>query len=183
MMQPDLFSGFDGSGRLIEDGRAVEECQGWIYFGASGDKLKIGYSVDPPSRIKHLDTGAPDGIELIGVIPAPRGRRDEAALHERFAQYHHRNEWFLATRELGTAIAELIDSARPSSALTVHTVTLTKGGDHHCISYDCEACHKFCLVAFRCEIPPSSPEGTVLGSVTGRCTFCRRRERFGLVTP
>jgi hypothetical protein len=79
---------------------------GWVYFirYSNGGDVKIGYSGDDPQRrLKILQTGCPDELTLIGVQRGTKG--DEAELHERFAEYRKRGEWFRWNEKLAGYIA------------------------------------------------------------------------------
>jgi hypothetical protein len=87
----------------------------WIYFiqNTFTKNLKIGQSYDPPGRRDAFKTGNDCPLEIIGVIPGDK--KDEAALHRRFANLQIKNvgrEWFYGTPELYAAI-DLILNPRP----------------------------------------------------------------------
>jgi hypothetical protein len=73
----------------------------WIYFirGTVNGLIKVGFtegSVD--SRLKALQTGCPERLEIIGSV---RGTRNlEIDLHKRFAAYRQTGEWFSPSDEL-----------------------------------------------------------------------------------
>jgi hypothetical protein len=73
-----------------------------IYFLRAGDtdRIKIGWTAqwNGGSRVKGIGTGNHDQLHLIGVID---GRRpEEKHLHERYAEYRVRGEWFKLTGDL-----------------------------------------------------------------------------------
>ena len=75
-----------------------------IYFIRAGRKrqVKIGYSKDHPlKRLKTLQTGSVDELELIGMLEGEP--RDEAEWHRRFRHLRIRGEWFRWTSELSAA--------------------------------------------------------------------------------
>ena len=63
-----------------------------LYFIRSGQYVKIGVSANPRGRIASIQTGNPDPIEVLGVVPGDRELEKE--LHREFAPLHHRGEWF-----------------------------------------------------------------------------------------
>lgn len=78
----------------------------WIYFIQSGHgPVKIGLSRDPKWRMKTLQIGNPEKLELVAAMPG--SRRDEQALHKRFEASHIHSEWFRLTQELEDLIASL----------------------------------------------------------------------------
>lgn len=67
---------------------------GFIYFiqGESGGPIKIGYTTDIKKRLNSLQTGYPDTLVLLSIIPG--NIEDEANLHSEFGEYRMRGEWF-----------------------------------------------------------------------------------------
>jgi hypothetical protein len=64
--------------------------------------IKIGYARCVQERLSTLQICNPDELILKGVIPGGKGK--EAAIHQRFARFHVRGEWFHYTRELWSFI-------------------------------------------------------------------------------
>jgi hypothetical protein len=77
---------------------------GHIYFIRFGDRVKIGYSTDPASRIRVLPHE-----EVIGVIRGTRA--DERAWHDLLADFHVVGEWFTATPEVLASLAQVVENA------------------------------------------------------------------------
>jgi hypothetical protein len=78
-----------------------------IYFCQTGGPegpVKIGISVSLAGRLSSLKTGHHDDLKLLATING--GRKNEAALHRRFKEYHKRGEWF----EFGPRLAKYIAS-------------------------------------------------------------------------
>lgn len=95
--------------RFTKDG--LEEISGekigCIYFfqGECGGPIKIGYSLSPRQRLKELQTGYPDLLKVLAII---RGtEKDEKEMHERFAKFRLRGEWFRPDAELLAEISAL----------------------------------------------------------------------------
>jgi hypothetical protein len=63
-----------------------------IYFAGFGAYVKIGWSANVAARIKELQTGAPEKIELYLVIDAIRDK--ERDFHKKFAHLRTCGEWF-----------------------------------------------------------------------------------------
>ncbi len=55
-------------------------------------RVKIGTSLNPQKRLKELQTGNPDRLEVLWA--APGGRDLESALHRTFSAYRIEGEWF-----------------------------------------------------------------------------------------
>ncbi|MEU2834963.1 GIY-YIG nuclease family protein [Streptomyces lavendulae] len=66
----------------------------YVYvIGSSGStRVKIGTSVSPDKRLKELQTGNPDRLEVLWHTPG--GRELEARLHQAFAAHRTEGEWF-----------------------------------------------------------------------------------------
>lgn len=92
---------------------------GYVYFirpmGKAGP-IKIGHSTFPPTRLITMQIWSYEELEIISQFAAPR--KMEKDLHERFARYQIRGEWFLACDELvalaegiryGKSISDLVD--------------------------------------------------------------------------
>lgn len=83
---------------------------GFVYFikpvGQDGP-VKIGHSTYPADRLPALQTWSPVDLELVTQFAAPR--QTESDLHERFARWQVRGEWFEATPELTDLIAGIRD--------------------------------------------------------------------------
>ncbi len=124
----------EGSGIVAaktESGERWERSPGYVYFigvGVPPQAVKIGISTqrDIGRRLSTLQGGNHEPLTLLGVIPFEAGERPmleaarhEAELHERFASAQRfrkgwaGSEWFTASPELFTLIAE---QAVPPSA-------------------------------------------------------------------
>lgn len=68
--------------------------RGSVYFirEHGTDRMKIGFSTQPHDRILALQTSSGARLELFAVIEGTMA--DEKALHERFARFRVRGEWF-----------------------------------------------------------------------------------------
>lgn len=71
--------------------------EGKVYIARDKDRLKIGFSKDPASRIRTLKTACLD-IELFFEIGCDR--RLETVLHQKFKVYSLGREWFLGSPDL-----------------------------------------------------------------------------------
>ncbi|WP_318201074.1 GIY-YIG nuclease family protein [Streptomyces sp. SCL15-4] len=67
--------------------------------------VKIGIAKDPRRRLKELQTGQPMDLFLMWAVEGDY----EQALHDLFAAYRHRGEWF-DLRELGDPVAVVTDA-------------------------------------------------------------------------
>ncbi len=86
--------------------RQTESARGAIYFIRSQDgHVKIGFSVDVAGRMRELQVGHAIALELLGFIEGTR--REELALHHRFAAYRVNGEWFRVDGEFMDYLATL----------------------------------------------------------------------------
>lgn len=69
-----------------------------VYFIQSVDSLriKIGVAKDPVDRLRSLQTGCPERLELIATIPCA-GVEQERKLHRQFRRDKIHGEWFEPT--------------------------------------------------------------------------------------
>lgn len=78
-----------------------------IYFAQAGSEagaIKIGTTTDPLRRVAGLQTGCPEKIKLLAVVPGTR--ENERWAHGRFAELRGVGEWFRADKSLIDFIAE-----------------------------------------------------------------------------
>lgn len=65
-----------------------------VYFiqEALGGYVKIGYTRDLNRRMRELDNNSPAGIYLLGYMDG--ARLTESTMHDTFALYRKRGEWY-----------------------------------------------------------------------------------------
>lgn len=84
-----------------------------VYFMRCGPYIKIGYSVNPRTRLSQLrsdPTKCPADIDrstIELVQTEPGGRNREYQLHQQFKHLHHFGEWFTEAPELTEYIESL----------------------------------------------------------------------------
>ena len=84
--------------------RKAEIARSYVYFLRVGDRVKIGFSTRPLSRIDTLVTAVPDQVDAFVFI---RGNeRTERALHAEFAEHHTSGEWFRFNPALARLMAQ-----------------------------------------------------------------------------
>lgn len=93
---------------LIPSIPKVPTDNGWVYFirAVQTGRIKIGFSLDPSRRLRELEFGCPEDLELITQIPGSFFR--ERGLHKRFAVHRARGEWFEPAPELLDYIKEIV---------------------------------------------------------------------------
>jgi hypothetical protein len=72
--------------------------------GNPSSPVKIGTSKDPLKRLRTLQTGSHETLDLLHVLPG--WRENEQELHAWFAEWRHRDEWF-GGENLGLMLAML----------------------------------------------------------------------------
>src|SRR5690606_27489797 len=71
----------------------------FVYAIRSADLVKIGFAADPRKRMKAIQTGNPEAVEVVYLEKHPtRGAAKvrEAELHKRLKAFAVRGEWFKA---------------------------------------------------------------------------------------
>ncbi len=81
--------------------------KGYVYFiqGQCGGAIKIGFSVSPEKRLKELQTGYPDTLTILLMIPGSEST--ETTLHRQFDASRLKGEWFRPDDYLIEKIKEL----------------------------------------------------------------------------
>lgn len=69
---------------------------GGVYLISCGDYFKIGHSSDIKKTLSAIKTSNPYEVTLVAKYSPYKIRNDllEDYLHNKFKEYHHRNEWF-----------------------------------------------------------------------------------------
>ena len=62
-------------------------------------RIKVGISRNPEDRIKQLNIGNPEPLELICVKSAPNRFADEKQIHKKLESKNIRSEWFSSSKE------------------------------------------------------------------------------------
>jgi len=57
-------------------------------------RVKIGISKNPAERIRQLQTGNPNRLEIAGIVEASNGFSDEKLIHKKLSNMRIRGEWF-----------------------------------------------------------------------------------------
>lgn len=92
---PPMEKRYDAAYRLLLTcDKQHGEHEQYIYFaqGVHGGLIKIGRSQEPPERLKQLQNGAEQPLQILRIEPCPKGREKE--LHKKFAKYREHGEWF-----------------------------------------------------------------------------------------
>lgn len=85
-----------------------------VYFIGTRNKtaIKIGYSVDPVSRLKTLQTAHYVPLDFLCIINNGT-TYDEFSLHRKFRHLHLNGEWYQYSDEILSYIAGLESAAQP----------------------------------------------------------------------
>lgn len=89
----------------------------FIYFARSGATVKIGRSIDPPQRLRELQTTHAGELVLLATVAGHVAL--EGALHQRFAHLRTRanGEWFRLEPDLIAFIHAIQRGANPVALL------------------------------------------------------------------
>jgi len=68
----------------------------YLYCISGGELCKFGFSADPPKRLRALQTGSAEVLQLVHTIAVDVDsvRLLERTLHKEFANLRVRGEWF-----------------------------------------------------------------------------------------
>lgn len=77
---------------------------GYVYFIEANqcEKIKIGFSLDPLTRLEELQSLSPDDLSLAGCFPGTK--QTEQEIHRQFARFRSHGEWFQAHTDLSDFI-------------------------------------------------------------------------------
>jgi hypothetical protein len=87
-----------------------------IYFIVGGKFCKIGFSKDPNTRLKELQTACPYKLKVVATMPGCFAT--ELALHSVFSDQRTHGEWFHFTGNLKRAVRALVDVSGPHYPVT-----------------------------------------------------------------
>lgn len=81
--------------------------KGYVYFiyCDSDESIKIGFSKNPKTRLKSLQTANPSSLILLKYVPG--NMEDEWKIQDKFKHLLVNGEWYKATRELTSFIQDL----------------------------------------------------------------------------
>lgn len=87
--------------------RRRKKYKGFVYFvqGECGGAIKIGFSQNPDSRLKQLQTGYPDTLKILCLVPG--NEKTEKKIQNKFVDTRLNGEWFKPTTELLNEIEKL----------------------------------------------------------------------------
>ena len=91
---------YDSLGPLSPDIQPEREAV-YVYLMESRDAYKIGISRNVPQRMKDLNCGSSNRVELVALRRG--GSNLEARLHRRLADYRLNGEWFRACPDVWAA--------------------------------------------------------------------------------
>lgn len=97
---------------VMQEHKRKRTPRGQVYFARIGGKghVKIGFSVKVGDRMKMLNGGNHKDLVVLRTMDATPQRERE--LHEHFAKYRVRREWFRFTGELRAFILSLPDNEK-----------------------------------------------------------------------
>lgn len=80
----------------------------YIYVIGTKEKQKIGYSGDVDQRLRSLQTGNPDTLQIHHSIEIPedRARLVESKIHQEYGHLRLKGEWFSMKPETAKGILD-----------------------------------------------------------------------------
>lgn len=93
---------------LIRGRISKRRVPGLVYFLRQGETIKIGFTRRISRRLRNLQTGSAERLQLLGTIPA--SQTAERRLHQQFAELRLEGEWFRAEEPLLRTISALISA-------------------------------------------------------------------------
>lgn len=87
--------------------RYKKKYKGFVYFiqGECGGGIKIGFSKKPEERLKQLQTGYPDTLKILCLVPG--NEQTERIFHKQFDAFRLNGEWYKPNNVLLDSINEL----------------------------------------------------------------------------
>lgn len=82
-----------------------ELSQVYFIYATDAEKVKIGYSDSPESRLKTLQIGSPVPLHILVTVKG--GANLEKKLHEKFSRSHSHGEWFHMSEDIEMYIREV----------------------------------------------------------------------------
>jgi hypothetical protein len=89
--------------------------------------VKIGATKNPFERVRNLQTGSPDRLNLVATIEFPSLHHAYAAeqkLHKRFSKYRVHGEWFKPDQTLDKFIAQCSSTTQPGEFITARDLAI-----------------------------------------------------------
>ena len=93
---------------------------GYVYAISHGDLVKIGFSHNPDSRFRSLQTGQPERYSLIGSVPATK--EQERDLHGLLSKARVRAEWFRRSKAVEAFLGFLQPAAPPVNSVILSEI-------------------------------------------------------------
>lgn len=101
-----LINKYDGQLEDIYNDNIPKKKGAYTYFFLAEqlNRMKIGWSGEPPKRIKNFQTGSAEKLKLIAYVKG----NIEKELHDQFEDYKIRREWYEPATEILYKIIELL---------------------------------------------------------------------------
>ena len=121
----------------LPDGETLDGWKGYVYFidSETSDTVKIGYSKNPWSRRRDLQTGRDDKLRVVATVRTTEA--SEIRIHDVLAEHRVEGEWFAKNKTILNIISYLENKKQVSyddlvnycSSDAVTTVVATKDTD------------------------------------------------------
>lgn len=90
---------------------------GFVYYAQNGNRVKIGWSINPWARINDLRCACPD-IVLLATEKGLFSLENER--HKQFDQYRVEREWFDLSEEIQAHIVSVLSATKTTSVVTTN---------------------------------------------------------------
>lgn len=71
----------------------------YLIYSQANNSYKIGISKNPIKRLKELQTGNSDKLEILSIFESLFANKLEKTLHRQFNHLHDRGEWFFLSEQ------------------------------------------------------------------------------------
>lgn len=95
-----------------------DSADGFTYLIQCGEYVKIGRSCDVQARLATLQTGCPHDLTLLGSFKVPHAVDVESALHQIYARFRKRGEWFLLRADMIPVLYDFVKSIASTNEMT-----------------------------------------------------------------
>jgi len=97
-----------------------------IYLIRDTDRYKIGFSKEPKKRLKQLQTGSSEVMELVYEVECDNVSKVESSLHRYYDSKRKNGEWFALEYDDVKGFVELVKKVDSNLRMIKESSTLRK---------------------------------------------------------